>query len=274
MSCRALLSAACLLVLAASPAQGATPRFSGAYSINGSGVTAGWAFDTALGGDSDGSVAARLTSAGAPDVVRPCDAINGMGTITIRVPGVADAAARLRLSIRFDLRRGVGHLTLSPERQRAGLVLSQEITACDPPADAGNGTVATTYDATLLFEPYHLPRSWTVRRQRDGSWTGSATQQVGTPAALTHTSAVRLTGGAAAMNAGCLMPTASELRSQRTLKQATAFIARAGFTRPRMDSRFSPTVPRGRFFLLERLSGVYGLCGRDTVTLVQSRGRP
>ena len=267
-----LLSSA-LAVVAAAPARGVTePRITGSYSVSGQSHSAAWSLGARLGGDSDGSVPAVLSAAGGTDIVRPCDGLTGMGTITTHIAGVADAGARMRLAIRFDLRRGTGDVEMYAVRQSSGQVLSQEIVQCTPPADAGNGTVDQPYDATLMFDPYFLPRPWAVRRQPDGSWTGVSSQLRG--ASLTHRASVRLVGGAASMNAACRVPSAYQLRFMKTVTKATAFIARDGFTRPRTAVRPSLSVMRGRFFIAERVMNMYMPCGARMVTLVRSSGRP
>lgn len=266
-----LIALTCLLALAV-PASASAAGISGSYSVTEGSAAAAWSFSALLGGNSDGTIPARLTSASTPDIVEPCDAINGMGTVTTRVPGVADAAARLRLAILLDVRRGVGSLTLYPPVQRAGQVLTQRITACEPPADAENGTLTSTFDATFLFPNLVAkPRPWTIKRGRDGAWTGLQTQSL---YGQTQHAKVRLVGSGGAMNAGCRAPSAYEMRKVSTARGAIAFLASAGFTRPRTATRPSRTVPRGRYFVAGYEYGPWMLCGSRTVTLVKSSGRP
>ncbi|MDP9464156.1 MAG: hypothetical protein M3P52_06000 [Actinomycetota bacterium] len=265
-----LLSVLAFLVTATS-AHAVVPGITGTYSTSGEGALAGWTFGARLGGDSDGSIPARLTTASAPDVVRPCDAIEGMGTLTTRVAGIADPAARLRLAIRLNLRRGTGQLTLHHQVQSSGQVLSHEITACTPPADGMNGTVSNTYDAALLFPSLAIPRAWPLLRARDGSWRTQSAQSRG---GQTHRASVRLVGSAAAMNAGCFVPTDYQMRLVRSFTQAHAFVARDGFTRSSTATRPSLTVPRGRFFIAERTTNEYMPCGSRSIAIVRSSGRP
>jgi len=267
-----LVVLACLCV--ASPALGVVaPRVTATYGVTEGASAATWSVNSALGGDSDGSVPSLLTSAARPDDVQPCDPITGgMGTITERVAGVASSAAGLRFAILLDVRRGTGRVTLYPQVQRSGEVSFQRITDCAPPADMENGTIASTFDASMLFTNLlPKPRPWTVRRGLDGSWrTGSAQQA---PFGQIHRANIRLTGSPAAMNAGCRIPTVYEMRNVRSLTGAVAFIARDGFTRPNVQERRSTVAPRGRYYILQRSETSHTLCGARTVTIVKSLGR-
>ena len=92
----AILLSSALAVVAAAPARGVTePRITGSYSVSGQSHSAAWSLGARLGGDSDGSVPAVLSAAGGTDIVRPCDGLTGMGTITTHIAGVADAGARM-----------------------------------------------------------------------------------------------------------------------------------------------------------------------------------
>ncbi len=259
--------------LSSSPLLAASPvRVSGVYTLTDArGHAASWSVNTTAAAEREGMIPARLTRATAPVRTYACDAEGPAGGVsTVRVTGVAKPAARAHFSVNYSLRRGTALLTFAPVSGSAGDVRSQTVMACAAPFNGANGTDVSTHDVDLMVNGLATPRGWTMRRQSDGSWLASGVQRV---RGQTLRANLRVGGRILLPGAGCRIPANAEMAHLRSFDAVKRFLVRDGFTRPGTQSRPSKTVPRGRFFILERARGYsIGICGARTINIVRSTG--
>ncbi len=260
-------------VLALSSTVHAAPalRVTGEYTLTDvRGHAAAWSVNTSVADERE-VLPARLTRASAPTRTYECDTDgSGGGTSTVRITGVVTPAARVSFGVNYSLRRGTAQLTFAPVPGSTGEVGTETVTACTAPFDGANGTDVSKRSVEVMADGLATPRPWVMRRQADGSWVVAGTQTVN---GQTLRADLRLGGQRLIPGAGCRIPTNAELAHLRSFDAVKRYLVRDGFTRPGTQSRPSKTVPRGRFFILERARGYsVGICGARTVNIVRSTG--
>lgn len=249
-------------------------RVVGTYGIKDTaGRTATWNVNTSTAAEREGLIPARLTRAAAPDRTYACDAeSNSGGSSTVTMTGITRAVAQARFAINYNLRKGTGQLTFHPAHGRAGAVQSRTTTACTAPFDGANGVDVWNHAVDVMFEDLRTPRSWPIKRQKDGSWRAYGGQTVKDQRIVVN---LRVRGTTPYPGAMCRIPLPAELKNLRSFDAVKRYLVSDGFRRPGTANRPSNTVPKGKFFILERAQGhSLGICGSRTINIVRSTGKP
>ena len=242
-------------------------------------ASAAWSFDFHTPMPGNGDFPALLTAVSQSSTTA-CDPDFGLGSIITSITAIEDPTGSVNVVSFLDLRRRRGRVTLRPSRYDNGTAHRTVVQACEAPLDEGNGSSSSSVPVESLFGTVSTPDDWPLRQARDGSWRGSGTQTVSpgnAPAGFApqvQTMQITLRGSATSLNALCRMPTPRDLRHIRTLRAAKAYLASAGFPRPRVFVLPSNQVRAGHYFIRQQATDDYRGCGAGIVTLVLSSGRP
>jgi len=282
-----------------SDAHQGTPSRDVVYAVSGSVLTAtammaqlGPAVATpATRNTSTRYVGATITSAVRPLLTTPCGDESDPSRISSWVSGASQPKAAMSLELEFDLLRGRGkaqfgvadtpNVYARSKFFAPGFVTHTRTSNC-----LGNEQTEITalpvfsHSEDSMFREdigwWMLAHTWPVVRTTSGAWRIVGSIHLDADGfEPPHTASLNVTvaGTPVSLNADCRLPTTSDLKRARTTTAAKRITARAGFPRVIIGSRRTAAVPKGRWFIAERVgNGNPRVCG-TRLHLLRSRGR-
>jgi hypothetical protein len=233
-------------------------------------------------------LAAKLVEADRAPVTTDCG--DGTGHVsTVAISGVTGAPSAFEADLVLDLLHGRGSAQVNVAEAvyagaegtyfAPGLARWSYTSTCYDPPEVQEADVPVLGSQGEWIFSDTIGRAaasviWRLARTGSGPWRLSGRRTVTDGLERdTITAAITFSGSPASMHARCTMPTVRDLRGARTVTQARAVAARAGFDHVSVGTKRTRAARRGRFYLAEGIGNTNPIpCGYRGLHLLRSLG--